>query len=229
MKDINTNAGRHFFYARVSTKEQNLDRQLARAKEIGITSDYIFIDKASGKNMERQGLKDLLNTVQKNDTVHLSELSRLSRNYDELHKLMETLRDKGVKVVADDLPIKDEDDNNGLSKAFRDMFIVFLGWAADNERKKILERQKQGIEIAKKKGKYKGRQAVYTKKSTGATKLIQRQRQDVYDTIKAAYDQGDVNKFRLARDLGISRTTVYNVLKRIEKDEKQEQAAAKTK
>lgn len=229
MKDINTNAGRHFFYARVSTKEQNLDRQLARAKEIGITSDYIFIDKASGKNMERQGLKDLLNTVQKNDTVHLSELSRLSRNYDELHKLMETLRDKGVKVVADDLPIKDEDDNNGLSKAFRDMFIVFLGWAADNERKKILERQKQGIEIAKKKGKYKGRQAVYTKKSTGATKLIQRQRQDVYDTIKAAYDQGDVNKFRLARDLGVSRTTVYNVLKRIEQDEKQEQAAAKTK
>lgn len=229
MKDINTNAGRHFFYARVSTKEQNLDRQLARAKEIGITDDYIYIDKASGKNMERQGLKDLLETVQKNDTVHLSELSRLSRNYDELHKLMETLRDKGVKVVADDLPIKDEDDNNGLSKAFRDMFIVFLGWAADNERKKILERQKQGIEIAKKKGKYKGRQAVYTKKSTGATKLIQRQRQDVYDTIKAAYDQGDVNKFRLARDLGVSRTTVYNVLKRIEQDEKQEQAAAKTK
>ena len=227
MKDINTNTGRHFFYARVSTKEQNLDRQLARAKEIGITSDYIFIDKASGKNMERQGLKDLLNTVQKNDTVHLSELSRLSRNYDELHKLMETLRDKGVKVVADDLPIKDEDDNNGLSKAFRDMFIVFLGWAADNERKKILERQKQGIEIAKKKGKYKGRQAVYTEKATGATKVIQNQRQYVYDTIKAAYDKGDVNKFRLARELGISRTTVYSIIKRIEK---QEQAATdKTK
>ena len=51
----------------------------------------------------------------------------------------------------------------------------------------------------------------------------------MYDTIKAAYDQGDVNKFRLARDLGVSRTTVYNVLKRIEQDEKQEQAAAKTK
>lgn len=227
MKDINTNTGRHFFYARVSTKEQNLDRQLARAKEIGITSDYIFIDKASGKNMERQGLKDLLNTVQKNDTVHLSELSRLSRNYDELHKLMETLRDKGVKVVADDLPIKDEDDNNGLSKAFRDMFIVFLGWAADNERKKILERQRQGIEQAKAKGVYKGRQAVYTEKATGATKQIQNQRQYVYDTIKAAYDKGNINKFRLARELGISRTTVYSIIKRIEK---QEQAATdKTK
>lgn len=225
MKDINTNAGRHFFYARVSSKDQNLDRQLARAKEIGITNDYIFIDKASGKNMERQGLKDLLNTVQKNDIVHLSELSRLSRNYDELHKLMETLRDKGVKVVADDLPIKDEDDKNGLSKAFRDMFIVFLGWAADNERKKILERQRQGIEQAKAKGVYKGRQAVYTEKATGATKQIQNQRQYVYDTIKAAYDQGNINKFRLARELGISRTTVYSIIKRIEK---QEQAADKT-
>lgn len=223
MKDINTNTGRHFFYARVSTKDQNLDRQLARAREIGITDDYIFIDKASGKNMERQGLKNLLETVQKNDIVHLSELSRLSRNYDELKKLLEKLSDKGVSVIADDLPINDKDDKDGLSKAFRDFFIIFLGWAAENERKKILERQKQGIEQAKAKGVYKGRQAVYTEKATGATKQIQNQRQYVYDTIKAAYDNGTVNKFRLARELGVSRTTIYNIIKRIEE---QEQAAA---
>lgn len=228
MKDINLNSGRHFFYARVSTKDQNLDRQLERAREIGITSDYIYIDKASGKNMERQGLKDLLNTVQKNDTIHLIELSRLSRNYKELQQTLMQLRLKGVKVIADDIPLMQTEDDS-FNNAMTDVFISVIGWVADNERKKTLERQRQGIELAKEKGAYKGRQAVYTKKSTGATKLIQRQRQDVYDTIKAAYDQGDVNKFRLARDLGISRTTVYNVLKRIEKDEKQEQAAAKTK
>lgn len=229
MKDINVNSGRHFFYARVSTKDQNLDRQLERAREIGITSDYIYIDKASGKNMERQGLKDLLETVQKNDTIHLIELSRLSRNYKELQQTLMQLRLKGVKVIADDIPLMQTEDDS-FNNAMTDVFISVIGWVADNERKKTLERQRQGIELAKKKGAYKGRQAVYTKRSTGATKLIQRQRQDVYDTIKAAYDQGDVNKFRLARDLGISRTTVYNVLKRIEKDEKQEQAATdKTK
>ena len=131
-------------------------------------------------------------------------------------------------MIADDIPIMQTEDPT-MNAALTDLLISVIGLVADNERKKILERQKQGIEIAKRKGTYKGRQAVYTKKSTGATKLIQRQRQDVYDTIKAAYDQGDVNKFRLARELGISRTTVYNVLKRIEQDEKQEQAAAKTK
>ena len=228
MKDINVNAGRHFFYARVSSKDQNLDRQLERAREIGITSDYIYIDKASGKNMERQGLKDLLEKVQKNDTIHLIELSRLSRNYKELQETLMKLRLKGVKVIADDIPLMQTEDDS-FNNAMTDVFISVIGWVADNERKKTLERQRQGIELAKKKGAYKGRQAVYTKQSTGATKLIQRQRQDVYDTIKAAYDQGNVNKFRLARELGISRTTVYNVLKRIEKDEKQEQAAAKTK
>ena len=224
MKDINVNAGRHFFYARVSSKDQNLDRQLERAREIGITSDYIYIDKASGKNMERQGLKDLLETVQKNDTIHLIELSRLSRNYKELQQTLMQLKLKGVKVIADDLPLMTTDDKS-LNAAMTDMFIALLGWVADNERKKTLERQRQGIEQAKKKGAYKGRQAVYTEKATGATKQIQNQRQYVYDTIKVAYDKGDVNKFRLARDLGISRTTVYNVLRRIEKDEKQEQAA----
>lgn len=224
MKDINKNAGRHFFYARVSTQDQNLDRQLERAKEIGITSKYIYIDKASGKNMERQALKDLLETVQENDTIHLIELSRLSRNYKELQQTLMQLRLKGVKVIADDIPLMQTEDDS-FNSAMTDVFISVIGWVADNERKKTLERQKQGIEIAKKKGAYKGRQAVYTKKSTGATKLIQNQRQYVYDTIKAAYDQGNVNKFRLARDLGISRTTVYNVLRRIEKDEKQEQAA----
>lgn len=228
MKDINVNSGRHFFYARVSTKDQNLDRQLERAREIGITSDYIYIDKASGKNMERQGLKDLLNTVQKNDTIHLIELSRLSRNYKELQQTLMQLRLKGVKVIADDIPLMRTEDDS-FNNAMTDVFISVIGWVADNERKKTLERQRQGIELAKKKGAYKGRQAVYTEKATGATKQIQNQRQYVYDTIKAAYDQGDVNKFRLARDLGISRTTVYNVLKRIEQDEKQEKAAAKTK
>ena len=228
MKDINKNAGRHFFYARVSTLDQNLDRQLERAREIGITSKYIYIDKASGKNMERQGLKDLLETVRENDTIHLIELSRLSRNYKQLQETLMKLKLKGVRVIADDIPIMQTEDPT-MNAALTDLLISVIGLVADNERKKILERQKQGIEIAKRKGTYKGRQAVYTKRSTGATKLIQRQRQDVYDTIKAAYDKGDVNKFRLARELGISRTTVYNVLKRIEKDEKQEQAAAKTK
>ena len=219
----NINQGRHFFYARVSTQDQNLDRQLARAAELGITDDYIFTDKASGKNLERKGLKDLLNTVQKHDIVHVSELSRISRNYDELQATMQQLRSKGVKLIADDLPTMTTEDDS-LNNAMTDIFVALLGWVAENERKKILERQRQGIEQAKKKGAYKGGQVLYSSKPNGNTKLVNRQRKDVYNTIKAAYDKGEVNKMGLAKELGISRTTVYNIIKRLDS----ERAAAAT-
>lgn len=213
----NINQGRHFFYARVSTKDQNLDRQFERARELGITDDYIYTDKASGKDLDRQGLKDLLNTVQKHDIVHVIELSRISRNYDELQATIQGLKLKGVRVQADDLPLMSTGDDS-LNAAMTDMFVALLGWVAENERKKILERQRQGIELAKKKGAYKGGQVLYSSKPNGTTKLINRQRQDVYNTIKKAYDKGKVNKLGLAKELGISRTTVYNIIKRLDKE-----------
>lgn len=213
----NINQGRHFFYARVSTKDQNLDRQLERARELGITDDYIYTDKASGKNLERQGLKDLISTVQKHDIVHVIELSRISRNYDELQATIQRLKLKGVRVQADDLPLMSTGDDS-LNAAMTDMFVALLGWVAENERKKILERQRQGIEIAKKRGAYKGGQVLYKSKPSGNTKLVNRQRKDVYNTIKAAYDKGEVNKMGLAKELGISRTTVYNIIKRLDKE-----------
>lgn len=213
----NINQGRHFFYARVSTLDQNLDRQLARAAELGITDDYIFTDKASGKDLDRKGLKDLISTVQNHDIVHVIELSRISRNYDELQEVMQQLRSKGVKLIADDLPTMTSDDET-LNNAMTDIFIAIFGWVADNERKKILERQRQGIELAKKRGAYKGGQVLYKDKPNGNTKLVNRQRQDVYNTIKKAYDKGEVNKMGLAKELGISRTTVYNIIKRLDKE-----------
>lgn len=222
----NINQGRHFFYARVSTLDQNLDRQLERAKELGITDEYIFTDKASGKDLDRKGLKDLLATVQKHDYIHVIELSRISRNYDELQEVMQRLRSKGVKLIADDLPTMTSDDET-LNNAMTDIFIAIFGWVADNERKKILERQRQGIELAKKKGRYKGGQVLYKAKPNGNTKLVNRQRQDVYNTIKRAYDKGKVNKLGLAKELGISRTTVYNIIKRL--DSERAAAAAEDK
>ena len=224
----NINQGRHFFYGRVSTLDQNLDRQLARAAELGITDDYIYTDKASGKDLERQGLKDLLNTVQKHDIVHVSELSRISRNYDELQATMQQLRSKGVKLIADDLPTMTTEDDS-LNNAMTDIFIAIFGWVAENERKKILERQRQGIELAKKRGAYRGGQVLYKSKPNGNTKLVNRQRKDVYNTIKKAYDKGKVNKMWLAKELGISRTTVYNIIKRLDSEKAATQTEDKVK
>lgn len=212
----NINQGRHFFYARVSTKEQNLGRQLARAKELGITDEYIYIDKLSGKNLNRKGLQDLLATVQKHDYIHVIELSRISRNYSELQATIQQLKLKGVKLIADDLPTMATGDES-LDNALSDIFIALLGWVADNERKKTLERQRQGIELAKKKGRYTGGKVLYSDDTTGRTTQEKRIRKDVYNTIKRAYDNDSLNKMRLAKELGISRTTVYNIVRRIEK------------
>ena len=83
------------FYARVSSKQQNLDRQLARAKEV--KADKVFTDKLSGKNTKRQGLKDMMAFLREGDTVEIISLDRLSRNYADIQKIIQQLKNMKVK------------------------------------------------------------------------------------------------------------------------------------
>ena len=140
------------FYARVSSKGQNLDRQLARAKEVN--ADKVFTDKLSGKTTDRPGLKALMKYVREGDTVEVVSLDRLSRNYKDIQHLVQKLKDKGVKLVVDDLP-QTHTGNALVDQFMLDMMINLMGFVAQNEREKIRERQRQGIEQAKKRGAYK--------------------------------------------------------------------------
>ena len=196
------------FYARVSSEEQNLDRQLARAKEV--KADKIFKDKLSGKNTDRKGLKEMLNFIREGDVVEVVSLDRLSRSYQDIQRLVQQLKDKKVKLVVDDLP-QTHTGNELVDQFMLDMMINLMGFVAQNEREKIRERQRQGIEQAKKRGAYKGRPTKFSEDSSD------REGKLVYDGIKKDYQSGNYkSKAGLARKYGLSRQQLYRIIKRID-------------
>lgn len=136
------------YYCRCSTVEQNEARQIKQAEELNI--DKIFIDKASGKNTNREQLKNMLSFVREGDTVYCSDISRIARNTKDLLNITQELDDKGVAFVS----LKESIDTNTPQGRF--MLTVF-GAMAELERESILQRQREGIEIARANGKYKGR------------------------------------------------------------------------
>lgn len=196
------------FYARVSSKSQNLDRQLARAKEV--EADKVFTDKFSGKNTNRPGLHELFSYVREGDTVEVVSLDRLSRNYQDIQHLVQELKSKGVSLIVDDLP-QTHTGNNLVDQFMLDMMINLMGFVAQNEREKIKERQRQGIEQAKKRGVYKGRPTKFSEDSSD------REGRLVFESIKKDYQAGNYkSKAGLARKYGLSRQQLYRIINRIE-------------
>lgn len=195
------------FYARVSSKGQNLDRQLARAKEVN--ADKIFEDKLSGKNTDRPGLKQMFDYIREGDTVEVVSLDRLSRNYDDIHHLVQKMKDKKVNLIVDDLP-QTHTGNQLVDRFMLDMMIGLMSFVAQNERTKILERQRQGIAEAKRKGVYKGKPAKYSSQSKN------REGKLVYEKVYDAITSGSYkSKAQLAREVGLSRQQLYRIIRRI--------------
>lgn len=136
-------------YARVSTEEQNEARQLKMFEDKGV--DKYFLDKLSGKDTNRPQLKAMLDYVREGDTVMVSEYSRLARSTSDLLAIVKQLTDKGVQLISDKEHLDTTTPQGKL------MLTVFAA-LAEFERETILQRQREGIAIAKEQGKYKGRQ-----------------------------------------------------------------------
>lgn len=195
------------FYARVSSKGQNLDRQLARAKEV--KADKVFTDKLSGKNTDRPGLKQTFDYIREGDIVEVISLDRLSRNYDDIQHLVQRLKDKKVKLVVDDLP-QTNTGNELVDQFMLDMMVNLMGFVAQNEREKIHERQRQGISEAKRKGVYKGRPKKYSSESKNIEGRL------VYEKVYEAITSGNYkSKAQLAREVGLSRQQLYRIIRSI--------------
>lgn len=143
--------GQAISYIRVSTTEQNTDSQKAILSNIKI--DKTFEESISGKNTDRPKLKEMLEYVREGDTVYIRDLSRLARNTKDLLDIVEYLNNKGVALKS----IKE---NIDTSTNFGKLMITFLGAIYEFERANLLERQRDGIAVAKKQGKYKGRKQV---------------------------------------------------------------------
>ncbi|MCI3917485.1 recombinase family protein [Streptococcus intermedius] len=145
-------------YARVSTQDQNLERQFEQLKDC----DKVFQEAISGATRERPQLQALLEYVREGDIVVVTELERLGRNNKELTEIMATIRRKGATLEVLNLPTLRGIEDDNLRRLLNNLILELYKYQAQAERERIKERQKQGIVLAKAQGKYKGRKVLYT-------------------------------------------------------------------
>ena len=150
-----------FAYARVSSRDQNLARQLESLKQYVPDDRDIFVDKQSGKNTDRPGLQLLLHLLRSGDTLYLHSLDRLGRNKEDIKNILRELKEKKVIVRILDLPTSmvttDDEVTGATMEMVNNLLIEVLGYVAEMERRNIRKRQEEGIEIAKEKGVKFGR------------------------------------------------------------------------
>ena len=181
--------GQRIGYIRVSAFDQNVDRQLD-----GLALDKVFTDKASGKDVNRPQLEAMLSFIREGDTVVVHSMDRLARNLDDLRKLVQLLTKRSIRIefVKESLVFTGED------SPMANLMLSVMGAFAEFERALIRERQREGIAIAKQRGAYRGR-----KKSLSDDKVAE---------LKQRVADGE-QKAAIARDLGISRETLYQYLR----------------
>lgn len=177
-------------YVRVSTVEQNEERQVLAMEKLGVNK--IFIDKASGKNTKREKLDEMLRFVREGDVLYVSEFSRLARSTKDLLAIVEQLSAKGVDIVS----LKENIDTTTASGR---MMLTVVAAIAQFEREIMLERQREGIEVAKKAGKFE--------------KPCISVPDELFDAVYARYLGRELTKAGMCRELGISRPTLNRILK----------------
>lgn len=146
-------------YVRVSTREQNEDRQVIAMEQVGILDRNLYRDRQSGKDFERPQYKKLLKKLKKDDVLYIKSIDRLGRNYEEILEQWRLLtKEKGVDIVVMDMPLLDTRRGKDLLGAFlSDIVLQVLSFVAENERSNIRQRQAEGIAAAKVKGVRFGR------------------------------------------------------------------------
>lgn len=151
--------GNVYGYIRVSSRDQNEDRQLIALKEVGVEEKSIYLDKQSGKDFNRPQYKKLLRKLKKDDLLYIKSIDRLGRNYEEILQQWRVLtKDKGIDIVVLDMPLLDTRRGKDLMGTFlSDIVLQVLSFVAENERTNIRQRQAEGIAAAKAKGVKFGR------------------------------------------------------------------------
>ena len=176
-------------YVRVSTVEQNESRQVEALKRHNI--DRWFIEKASGKNMDRPELQKMLKSVQSGDTVFIHDFSRLARSTKDLLEMVETLQANGVHLASDK-------ENLDTSTPTGKLMLTMIAAINEFERQNMLDRQREGIEVARQKGVYKGR------KPTGYDR-------NLFDVLHEQVEERLLTVTDAAKQLGVTRQTWYRI------------------
>ena len=192
---------RIYGYARVSTREQNTDRQVEALIQFGVPEQNIIIDKASGKDTEREGYQYLKRQIlRRGDTLVVKELDRLSRNKADIKRELEHFKDMGVRVKILDIPTTLTDfppEQQWVQEMVTAILIEVLGSIAENERMKIRARQREGIEAAKRRNVRFGRPAAPLPEN--------------WREVMAKVQRGEIRPVDAMRKLGVSRSSFYRL------------------
>ena len=197
-------------YARVSSVDQNLDRQILELEKYGC--EEVFSEKVSGKNFDRPVYKKMKSKLRFGDTLVIHSLSRLGRNKQTIKDEWKYFIEERIDIVVLDMPILDTrkyKELEGVGRLVTDIVFELLSWMVETERDNIRKAQAEGIEIAKEKGKYKGKQYKYSNTSTGKDKII-------YDTIVQLINSKE-SVMEIHRKTGVARNTIYRIIRDLKK------------
>lgn len=188
-------------YVRVSSREQNEDRQLDALREMEIAKRNIFIDKQSGKDFERPQYKRLIRKVKREDLIYIKSIDRLGRNYSEIQEQWRFLtKEKGADIVVLDMPLLDTRRGKDLMGTFlSDIVLQVLSFAAENERTNIRQRQAEGIAAAKARGVRFGRPQINMPEYFGKT--------------VRSWERKEITVEEAVRRCGVSESTFYRRLR----------------
>ena len=188
-------------YIRVSTREQNEDRQVRAMQEYGVPVDFVYLDKQSGKDFERPAYKKLLRKLKQNDTVVISSIDRLGRNYNELlEQWRKITKEKSANIVVLDMPLLDTRNREDTTKILiADLVLQIFSYVAQKERENIKRRQAEGIAAAKKRGVKFGRKPI--------------PKPDNFPEVLKEWHEGKVSGRKAAKKLGVSHTTFHRWIK----------------
>lgn len=197
--------GNVYGYVRVSSKDQNEDRQVITMREMQIPDENIFIDKQSGKDFNRPQYKKMLRKVKPDDLIYIKSIDRLGRNYAEILDQWKVItKDKRVDLYVMDMPILDtRREKNLLGTFISDLVLALLSYVAENERANIRQRQAEGIAAAKARGVHFGRRP-----------------NPLPDNFYDVYQQWKMKKFSVseaAKRCGMAQTTFFERARAYEK------------
>ena len=183
-----------YAYIRVSSKDQNEDRQIIAATDFGVERKNIFIDKLSGKNFDRPAYQSLLKKLKPEDTLVIKSIDRLGRNYSDIIEQWRTItKDKRVRIIVLDMPILNQVADNLTGQLIADIVLQLLSYVAQTEREFIHQRQAEGITAAKARGIKFGR---YPK-----------ERPVLFNTLREQWLGGTISARQAAKIVGVAHST----------------------
>lgn len=184
-------------YVRVSTREQNVDRQIIALSKMGISSTEIFIDRQSGKDFRRPAYQCMIKRLKAGDIVVTKSIDRLGRNYEEIKEQWRILtKEIGADIIIQDMPLLDTTKSRDLLGSFiSDVVLQLLSFVAENERNNIRTRQAEGIEAAKRRGVRFGKPAIPMPEN--------------FSELYQSWEQGSITINEFARLCNMGRSTMY--------------------